>query len=85
MSDIGVLFIPEKEPKYRTVQLNTEHLATLRNSQSNSNYSHVVGIFARIISADADKDADASSNRTDQIAIHCTMSQIIATPHTYIS
>ena len=29
LSSITIIFIPDKEPKYRTVWLNTEHLATL--------------------------------------------------------
>src|SRR6218665_505401 len=29
LSDITIIFIPDKEPKYQTVRLNTGHLATL--------------------------------------------------------
>jgi len=32
LSGISFIFIPDKEPKYRTVRLNTGHLATLRPS-----------------------------------------------------
>ena len=34
LSGITVIFIPDKEPKYRTVRLNTGHLATLLVSSS---------------------------------------------------
>ena len=29
LSSITIIFIPDKEPKYRTVRLNTGHMATL--------------------------------------------------------
>jgi len=29
LSGVTIIFIPDKEPKYRTVRLNTGHLATL--------------------------------------------------------
>ena len=31
LPDISIIFIPDKESKYRTVRLNTGHLATLPN------------------------------------------------------
>jgi len=50
LSGITVVFIKEKEPKYRTVRLNTKHLATPRQrNEKERKYDYKFMNFAKIV------------------------------------